>query len=82
MKEDIIGYHGWWAGGTDIYREGEWVWADSLLPVEDFIWATGQPDIYEGADELCFLYGVILAGAGSGANCMNTYDQNYPICQF
>ena len=32
----------WWTGGT-VSRTQDWVWADSRLSVQDFVWATGHP---------------------------------------
>ena len=32
----------WWTGGTEDDKEN-WLWAQSRLPIQDFVWAPGQP---------------------------------------
>ena len=71
------GARNYWSGGTDWNREGQWYWANSLLPVEDFVWHTGQPDGgLNGGNYLDFYSGFNYFGSdypGTG--------NFYPICQ-
>ena len=31
----------YWLGASDMGHEGEWMWLNSLKPVEDFVWHSG-----------------------------------------
>ena len=44
LLETLTGARFYWGGGTDLNREGQWYWSHSLIPIEDFVWARGQPD--------------------------------------
>ena len=33
----------WWTAGTDMWREGRWIWITTLTAVEDNVWSPGQP---------------------------------------
>ena len=44
LLETFTGKRNYWAGGTDMNREGQWYWSHSLIPIEEFVWARGQPD--------------------------------------
>merc|ERR1711934_910860 len=33
----------WWTAGTDVGINGQWFWASSLTPVEDYVWIDGYP---------------------------------------
>ena len=75
--ETTDGARSYWSGGADWNREGQWYWANSLLPVEDFVWHTGQPDggLNDG-NYLDFYSGFNYFGSdhpGTG--------NFYPICQ-
>ena len=37
-----VGYN-WWVGGTDLGKEGRWIWLGSLSPVPEFLWQSGYP---------------------------------------
>ena len=63
-------------GGTDIGREGGWYWANSLLPVEDFMWHSGTPNC--GTDCNCMIIANSYNYEGNDYNCQNKL---YPICQ-
>merc|ERR1712183_826761 len=39
--DDHITNSNWWTAGTDIGREGKWIWIESLAPVTDFVWRSG-----------------------------------------
>ena len=68
----------WWSGGTDVFREGEWIWSHSLLPVRDFVWNVGQPDNTSvNLDYLCFNTGARQLGS----DCSSSYDRGFPVCQ-
>ena len=41
----------WWGGATDKAKEGKWVWTESGLKVESFVWGEGEPN--GSADLLC-----------------------------
>ena len=32
----------WWTAGTDMWREGRWIWITKLSAVEDSVWIPGQ----------------------------------------
>ena len=44
LLETFVGKRNYWGGGTDMNREGQWYWSHSLIPIEEFVWARGQPD--------------------------------------
>ena len=44
LLETLTGARFYWGGGTDMNREGQWYWSHSLIPIEEFVWARGQPD--------------------------------------
>ena len=68
----------WWSGGTDVFREGDWIWSHSLLPVPDFVWNSGQPDNSSiNLDYLCFNTG----SRQFGSDCSSSYDRGFPVCQ-
>ena len=37
------GGRNWWSSGTDVGRNGVWLWATSCNPVPDFVWIPGYP---------------------------------------
>merc|ERR1712179_694422 len=51
--EEAVGARDWWTSGTDITREGQWVWLSSLTPVPEFVWHSGQPA--GGVNENCLM---------------------------
>merc|ERR1712126_467926 len=43
MELDVIANaegttHHWWTAGTDLGREGRWIWITTLTAVEDYVW--------------------------------------------
>ena len=68
----------WWTSGTDLGREGNWYWSNSLQPVEEFIWhnATGEPD--QGLSANCLSLYSTLDYEGATQPCSKLYS---PICQ-
>ena len=48
------GSYSYWIGGTDQGREGDWYWANSLEPVKEFVWHTGEPN--NGNAYNCMIY--------------------------
>ena len=67
--------HHWWSGASDLGREGEWIWMNSLYPVPDFAWSPAQPN--GGIRENCMYLYPSYAG-GEDNTCLAGY---YPICQ-
>ena len=76
LFEPIVGVRGYWGGGSDFNRDGSWYWSSSLVPVEDFVWAVGQPD--GGVDQN---YMAFFTANDYYACDIDTHDQYYPICQ-
>ena len=76
LFETVVGVRGYWGGGSDFNRDGAWYWSSSLHPVEDFVWALGQPD--GGADQN---YMAFFTANDYYACDIDTHDQYYPICQ-
>merc|ERR1711892_326667 len=85
MQLDVIDNHeansNWWTGGTDLGREGNWIWIGSLTPVPDFVFYTGQPN--GGKTYNCLYLAASVGYEGSDWTC--DYKRNsypiYPICQ-
>merc|ERR1712126_712121 len=65
----------YWLGGTDQGREGDWYWANTLEPVKEFVWHSGEPN--SGNTFNCMKY---YHNYDSAADypCENT---QYPLCQ-
>merc|ERR1712126_66404 len=72
---DHEGRHYSWTGGTDIGREGEWIWMKSLTPVADFLWYSNYPN--GGIKQNCLSVHPSNGGA-TDDSCTSLY---YPICQ-
>merc|ERR1719309_153180 len=71
----------WWMGATDLNREGEWYWANTLEPLSYTKWdqATGQPDNADYYNyENC---GSIRKKYDYNWNDWNCNNQYYFICQ-
>ncbi|CAC5360534.1 MRC [Mytilus coruscus] len=43
----------YWIDGTDEIIEGEWIWAESGMPLTYTNWMPGTPDLYEPREENC-----------------------------
>ena len=41
--DHVQGVSGSWIAGTDVGSSGSWFWATTRTPVDDFIWADGEP---------------------------------------
>ena len=54
LLETLLGPRFYWGGGTDWNSEGRWYWANSLIPIEDFVWAEGEPNDGIRANYLTF----------------------------
>ena len=67
----------WWAGGTDDANK-DWIWAESRLPIQEFVWASGRPaDNRNHNDAMCLN---LAAYKLEACDCYNT-DLRKPICQ-
>ena len=68
---------GWWLGGTDLGREGRWLYISSLTPVPPQLWSQegGQPN--EGVEANC-LY--MRRGHG-GLYDFICDSHQFPVCQ-
>ena len=68
----------WWTGGTDNGKE-DWLWAQSRLPIQDFVWAPGHPIINDKISSVCLSSGksskLYAYGCGSNTSSLK------PICQ-
>merc|ERR550519_406365 len=67
LVDGLVGGHHYWTGATDQGREDQWYWVNSLTPVGDFMWHSGEPGsgheyncmvlwysaAYEGFDRPC-----------------------------
>ena len=74
LLASLDGIHDFWIGGHDFYKEGSWIWTDSLKPVLDFVWHPGQPDEGTKANCLMLNYG---NKAARDAPCGSPF---YPLC--
>ena len=63
-------------GGTDQGREGSWYWANSLEPVEDFVWHNSEPN--NGIEYNCMLYNHAY---DSAEDCPCGVAYWSPLCQ-
>ena len=71
-----IGGGDWWAGGSDLDREGDWRWSRSGQKVGDFVWAARQPD--GGSSQNCLDLYFATGFLGVDYHCSSSYP---PICQ-
>ena len=39
-----VSHHYWWTAANDRDLEGDWVWSNSDFVVQDFLWASDQPN--------------------------------------
>ena len=46
--------HYWFGGATDQKKEGKWIWTHSNIPVNSFVWRTGEPSGDNSVNHLCF----------------------------
>ena len=67
----------WWAGGSKLAEDGSWTWSQSGRPIEDWVWAQGQPDKAADHDYLCFHYAVDFRGD----DCYNNTTWGKALCQ-
>ena len=68
---------GSWIAGTDVGSSGRWFWTKTLSPVEDFVWADGEPSRSNGTVS-CLMLASDFNLMGLSFEC----DRNeYPICQ-
>ena len=77
LLESLLGPRFYWGGGTDWNSEGRWYWANSLIPIEDFVWAKGEPN--RGTEENYFTFWPELEYYGGDIN--HDSPGTYPICQ-
>merc|ERR1711909_47379 len=66
----------WWTAGTDLGKEGRWMWLGSLSSVPDFLWHTGYPRLL--TDHNCLLIENSFNYEGYDYKC--SYNA-VPICQ-
>ena len=76
LLEVQTGPRDYWGGATDLGREGQWYWMNSLLPVEDFVWANGEPN---GNTEENFIDFTSYLAYMLNDTVFNR--SNFPICQ-
>ena len=76
LRETMVGPRDYWGGGSDLNREGQWYWTHSLLPLEHFVWAEGEPNGGATENFLEFYYYKEYNG-----NDIIDDDDNFPICQ-
>ena len=60
--EQLMGEHSWWTGGTDVHQEGDYYWAHSLNPVEEYVWVIGDPSGDVLSNYLCLSYPDVYLG--------------------
>merc|ERR1712172_383907 len=69
---------GSWIAGTNVGSSGRWFWATTLSPVEDFVWADGEPSRSNNGTVSCLMLATDFDLMGLSIEC----DRNeYPICQ-
>ena len=76
--EETLGTAFYWAGASDVGREGTWIWSSSLEPVEDFVWGPGEPASGYAGNCLVLISG--YGYKGIDGSCEELYKW-YPICQ-
>ena len=69
----------WWAGGTDDANR-DWLWAESRLPIQDFVWASGEPTKNRKHNDAMCLNSESCRAEIVACDCYNT-SLNKPICQ-
>ena len=67
--------HGYWTSGTDVGISGRWFWAQSLTPVEEWVWGGSEPN---QPTHNCMRLATGGHFMGYDWTCTSTY---YPICQ-
>ena len=77
LLETFLGPRFYCGGGTDWNSEGRWYWANSLIPIEDFVWTKGEPNEGIKANYFAFWPTSGYYGADEGRG----EDKYYPICQ-
>ena len=80
LLESLVGRRWYLGGGTDWKSEGRWYWANSLIPLEEFVWAESQPNDGISADFFVFWPNGRYYGADEGHH-PDRQDIFYPICQ-
>lgn len=80
--EEYLGPADYWAGASDVGREGTWIWSDILMPVEDFVWHSGPNHTYpsSGYAGNCLVITAFYGYEGVDGSCTESYKW-YPICQ-
>merc|ERR1711893_230455 len=79
VLEGITGPRKYWVGGTDLNREGQWFWLNSLSPVGSFVWHANEPD--GGLSQNCMGFAPELGYKCADLFCNDIYIYIYPICQ-
>ena len=69
----------WWAGGMDD-ADKDWIWAESRLPIQDFVWASGEPTENRNHNDTMCLNSKSCKLEVVACDCLNTSDMK-PICQ-
>ena len=79
LQLDVILDHegsiAYWMGGTDMFHEGSWIWGNSGLPVQEFIWDINRP--YNDSTKNCLLWDGTY-DCGHDWYCTSEF---YPLCQ-
>ena len=81
MELDVLADHEgseyeWWTAGTDLGKEGRWMWQGSLSPVPQFLWYSSHPN--DNNEHNC-----LMLESGWNYAALD-YDCQYtamPICQ-
>merc|ERR1719158_468370 len=68
--------HDWWTAGTDVGREGRWIWPSTLATVESYVWSAGEPN--SGVAANCLRLDYSYSYKGIDSDCAASL---MPICQ-
>ena len=66
----------WWSSGTDVGRNGVWLWATSCRLVPDLVWIPNYPNNPDNHN--CMTINFKHGFLGSDEMC---FYENPPICQ-
>ena len=67
MQLTLLGGEFWWTSGTDMGREGRYVWMGSLQAVGDFIWFQNEPA--GGKDKNCLCLSSVHSYYADDCSC-------------
>ena len=85
ISSDGYIWQGWWGGATNEKDGGKWVWTQSGVPVQDFAWGEGQPNIQNwnpnGQGYFCFYISPDYGLKNFVGNDFSGHEKIYPLCQ-